>query len=58
MPYKVSFVTLTLALLSVTSSAQAEVGIAIPLPERNSLTGPDGTFNYVATIEHGVKIAK
>ncbi|KAI1792861.1 protease [Ganoderma leucocontextum] len=57
MPYKVSFVTLALALFCVTSSAQENLGTAIPLRNRNSLTGPDGTFNYVATIEHGVKIA-
>ncbi|PIL36809.1 transporter [Ganoderma sinense ZZ0214-1] len=57
MPYKTSFVTVALALVSATSSAQADIGTAIPLRKRNSLTGPDGTFNYVATIEHGVKIA-
>lgn len=55
MPSKVSFGALALALLAVTSSAR---GDAIPLRKRNSLTGPDGTFNYVTTIEHGVKIAK
>lgn len=58
MPYKASFATLALALVSVTGSAQADAGTAIPLRKRNTLTGPDGTFNYVATIEHGVKIAK
>ena len=58
MPYKTSFVTLALALLSATSSAQADVGTAIPLRKRNTLTGPDGIFDYVATIEHGVKITK
>ena len=50
--------TLALALLSTASPTHDAPGVAIPFQKRRSLTKADGTFDYVATIKHGVKIAK
>ncbi|TBU32075.1 protease [Dichomitus squalens] len=54
---KASLVTLALALLSTAITAHEHAGVAIPFQKRNSLTKADGTFDYVGTVKHGVKIA-